>query len=233
MARRRRPSPAQLIRRISRPAPPSELPCGSLSRPSPKVSIRFGLLRQPTAQPPCCLVPSQRPLARDLRFATVASFAPAHVALWAACGRLPSQRPLARDLRFATVASFAPAHVALWAACGRLPSQRPLARVQVSSFRFPVSAPPPPRSPRLRVSPLLVALHVDSFAPAQLALRANLRLLYLASAPTLDSLFVISVSPWLINRPSLTPISKASATRVFVRFHRLRLHLRGSGSGHR
>jgi hypothetical protein len=29
MARRRRPSPAQLIRRISRPAPPSELPCGS------------------------------------------------------------------------------------------------------------------------------------------------------------------------------------------------------------
>jgi len=201
MACRRRPSPAQLIRRISRPAPPSELPCGSLSRPSPKVSIRFGLLRQPTAQPPCCLVPSQRPLARDLRFATVASFAPAHVALWAACGRLPSQRPLAR--------------------------------VQVSSFRFPVSAPPPPRSPRLRVSPLLVALHIDSFAPAQLALRANLRLLYLASAPTLDSLFVISVSPWLINRPSLTPISKASATRVFVRFHRLRLHLRGSGSGHR
>ena len=90
---------AQLIRRISRPAPPSELPCGSLSRPSPKVSIHpsgclrqsfslrsimspyglpsagsvgshssqnvspFGLLMQPTAQPPCCLVPSQRPLA--------------------------------------------------------------------------------------------------------------------------------------------------------------------------
>ena len=106
-------------------------------------------------------------------------------------------------------------------------------KFQVSGFQFPVSAPPPPRSPRLRVSPLLVALHVDSFAPAQLALRANLRLLYLASAPTLDSLFVISVSPWLINRPSLTPISKASATRVFVRFHRLRLHLRGSGSGHR
>jgi hypothetical protein len=35
-------APAELIRRISRPAPPSELPCGSLSRPSPKVSIRFG-----------------------------------------------------------------------------------------------------------------------------------------------------------------------------------------------
>jgi hypothetical protein len=38
-------APAQLIRRISRPAPPSELPCGSLSRPSPKVSIR------PSGQP--------------------------------------------------------------------------------------------------------------------------------------------------------------------------------------
>ena len=38
-------APAELIRRISRPAPPSELPCGSLSRPSPKVSIR------PSGQP--------------------------------------------------------------------------------------------------------------------------------------------------------------------------------------
>jgi hypothetical protein len=41
-------APAQLIRRVSRPAPPSELPCGSLSRPFPKVSIHpcFG---QPSA----------------------------------------------------------------------------------------------------------------------------------------------------------------------------------------
>ena len=38
--------PAQLIHRFSRPAPPSERPCGSLSRPSPKVSIRPGCLRQ-------------------------------------------------------------------------------------------------------------------------------------------------------------------------------------------
>jgi len=38
-------APAQLIRKLSRPAPPSELPCGSLSRPSPKVSIR------PSGQP--------------------------------------------------------------------------------------------------------------------------------------------------------------------------------------
>ena len=38
-------APAELIRRISRPAPPSELPCSSLSRPSPKVSIR------PSGQP--------------------------------------------------------------------------------------------------------------------------------------------------------------------------------------
>ena len=40
-------APAQLIRKLSRPAPPSELPCGSLSRPSPKVSIHpSGCLRQ-------------------------------------------------------------------------------------------------------------------------------------------------------------------------------------------
>ena len=40
-------APAQLIRRISRPAPPSEVPCGSLSLPSPKVSIHpLGCLRQ-------------------------------------------------------------------------------------------------------------------------------------------------------------------------------------------
>ena len=38
-------APAQLIRRLSRPAPPSELPCGSLSRPFPKASIR------PSGQP--------------------------------------------------------------------------------------------------------------------------------------------------------------------------------------
>ena len=38
-------APAQLIRRLSRPVPPSELPCGSLSRPFPKVSIR------PSGQP--------------------------------------------------------------------------------------------------------------------------------------------------------------------------------------
>ena len=29
----------------------------------PRSRLPFGLLRQPTAQPPCCLVPSQRPLA--------------------------------------------------------------------------------------------------------------------------------------------------------------------------
>jgi len=46
-------APAQLIRRISRPAPPSELPCGSLSRPFPKVSIRpSGCLRQATQPAP-------------------------------------------------------------------------------------------------------------------------------------------------------------------------------------
>ena len=42
-------APAQLIHRLSRPAPPSELPCGSLSRPSPKVSIR------PSGQPSVAL----------------------------------------------------------------------------------------------------------------------------------------------------------------------------------
>ena len=67
---------------------------------------------QPTAQPPCCLVPSQRPLACDLRCAPVASLL-----------RLPT-----------------------------------------------------------------LGYTVDSFAPAQLALRANLRLLHLAPAPALDCL---------------------------------------------
>ena len=33
---------------------------------------------------------------------------------------------------------------------------------------------------------LILKINVDSFAPAQLALRANLRLLYLAPAPALD-----------------------------------------------
>ena len=53
---------------------------------------------------PSCLVPSQRPLAcvqvSGFRFA---SFAPAHLALRAACGRLPSQRPLTCVLRCAPV----------------------------------------------------------------------------------------------------------------------------------
>ena len=34
---------------------------------------------------------------------------------------------------------------------------------------------------------LILKINIDSFAPAQLALRANLRLLYLAPAPALDS----------------------------------------------
>ena len=68
---------------------------GSVGSHPPRDVSPFGLLIQPTAQPPCCLVPSQRPLACDLRCATVASFAPAHLALRAAFGRLPSQRPLA------------------------------------------------------------------------------------------------------------------------------------------
>ena len=75
-------APAQLIRRISRPAPPSELPCGSLSRPFPKVSIL------PSGQPSVSLsracpgarlsFPLGYALSRgcSLRCATVASFAP-------------------------------------------------------------------------------------------------------------------------------------------------------------
>ena len=102
---------------------------GSVGSHPPRDVSPFGLLIQPTAQPPCCLVPSQPPLACVLRCATVASFAPAHLALRAACGRLPSQPPLA---------------------C-----------VPVSGFRFQVSGfcfLPPPRSPRLRVSPFPVFL---------------------------------------------------------------------------
>ena len=97
---------------------------------SPRDVSPFGLLMQPTAQPPCCLVPSQRPLACDLRCATVASLL-----------RLPTLGYTVDSvLRFAPVASFAPAHVALRAAFGRLPSQRPLACVQVSGFSSPPSA---------------------------------------------------------------------------------------------
>ena len=106
---------------------------GSVGSHSPEMSHPSGCL---------CSLPRNRP-ACDLRFATVASLAPAHLTLRAAYGRLPSQRPLACDLRFATVASFAPAQLALRAAFGRLPSQRPLACVQVSGFRFPVSPLPP------------------------------------------------------------------------------------------
>ena len=43
----------------------------------------------------CLSLEPWRYRAGDLRFATVASFAPAHLALRAAFGRLPSQRPLA------------------------------------------------------------------------------------------------------------------------------------------
>ncbi len=56
--------PARLIRKFSQPAPPTELPFGSLSRPSQGLDSPCGLFIQPTAQPPCCLVPGQRPLAR-------------------------------------------------------------------------------------------------------------------------------------------------------------------------
>ena len=85
-------APAQLIRRISRPAPPSELPCGSLSRPFPKVSIL------PSGQPSVSLsraCPGAR-LSFPLGYALSRGCSlPAHLALRAACGRLPSQRPLA------------------------------------------------------------------------------------------------------------------------------------------
>jgi len=69
-------APAQLIRRISRPAPPSELPCGSLSRPSPKVSIR------PAGQPSVSLVmislsPKRLSLRAALRQRSDPSFASA------------------------------------------------------------------------------------------------------------------------------------------------------------
>jgi hypothetical protein len=84
----------------------------------------FGLLMQPTAQPPCCLVPNQRPLACVLRYATVASL-----------------------LRYAAVAH-----------------------------------------PGLHICLSLgICAIARVFAPAQLALRANLRLVYLQLPRACDS----------------------------------------------
>ena len=129
-----------------------------------------------------------------LRFAPVASFAPAHVALRAAFGRLPSQRPLA-CVRCATVASVlrcAPvAHpglhicLSLWtcaiarvfSAALRLPPSLPLmspyglpAAGYPASARWHVFVPElailPPRSPRLRVRPSAFTLHGGIRRPA-------------------------------------------------------------------
>ena len=44
---------------------------------------------------------------------------------------------------------------------------------------------------------LILKINIDSFAPAQLALRANLRLLYLAPATALDCLGKIGTDPRL------------------------------------
>ena len=129
---------------------------------------------RPTAQPPCCLVPSQRPLACDLRCAPVASLL-----------RLPT---LGYTVDFplnhgAIALVFAPAHVALRAAFGRLPSQRPLACVRSRSARpsgqpsvAPSRACPGARlsypwDMRYRAGDLRCA-PVASFAPAHVALRA-------------------------------------------------------------
>ena len=110
-------APAQLIHRLPRAAPPSELPCGSLSRPSPKISIRP--TGQPSAvfdlhRPRCCalranlrLVYLQLSRACDSRPSPKVSIRPSgqpSVALGSASLRLPTLgytfvSPL-RSLRF-------------------------------------------------------------------------------------------------------------------------------------
>ena len=74
-------------------------PVASLLRCAPaQLALRANLRLLHLAPAPAldCLSPrSVRYRAGVLRCATVASFAPAHLALRAACGRLPSQRPLA------------------------------------------------------------------------------------------------------------------------------------------
>ncbi len=85
-------------------------------------------------------------------------------------------------LRFAPVASFAPAHVALRAAFGRLPSQRPLACVRsrsVDSQDLPTCS---------SFGAALRQSIIDLSQRSRFALRANLRLVYLAPAPALDCL---------------------------------------------
>ena len=51
-------SPEMVIRRLARPTPPSELPCGSLSRPFPKVSVHPSgcLCSLPRNRPACVQV---------------------------------------------------------------------------------------------------------------------------------------------------------------------------------
>ena len=53
-------SPEMVIRRLARPTPPSELPCGSLSRPFPKVSVHPSgcLCSLPRNRPACDQVSS-------------------------------------------------------------------------------------------------------------------------------------------------------------------------------
>ena len=67
-------APAHLIRRFSQPAPPSELPCGSLSRLVPK---------------------SRFTLRANLRLLLIRAI-PRRLILWAACSSLPCDRPTAR-----------------------------------------------------------------------------------------------------------------------------------------
>ncbi len=178
-----------VIRRLARPTPPSELPCGSLSRPFPKVSVHpSGCLcslprNRPVAWFPASArwhvfsaalrLPPSLPLMSPFGLPAAGYPASARWHVFSAALRLPRSLPLISPFGLPAAGYPASARWHVFSAALRLPRSLPLispfglpaagypASARWHVFRFPVSGfcfQPPPRSPRLRVSPFPVFL---------------------------------------------------------------------------